>query len=227
MVSFWNITSDKLSQLEISPDEEKIIFVSDTERIFTDYDGVRTEYRSIIYVQNINDIAKKDAGKNSLYFEISTKKIYFYANDSYYLLNPDPESITYIGRYTEDIEITTSLLDRFVKERKGRDSKINDLVVDYNYNQWLKVDNKGDGSDWETIGRSNSGAGNFSGINASYTEKGLVSIKENCGLIIKNGILSLNLLDETRAPGQIVILNDEGKIDTDIYDSGVIQWQIL
>ena len=227
MISFWNVTSDKLSQLEISQNEEKIIFVSDTERIFTDFNGVRTEYRSIIYVQNINDIAKKDAGKNSLYFEISTKKIYFYANDSYYLLNPDPESITYIGRYTEQNEMTTLLLDSFVVVKKNRQSKINDLVVDSSYNQWLKVDNKGDEHDWEIIGKANSGTGNFSGIDASYSEKGLVSIKENCGLIIQNGVLSLNLLDETRAPGQIVILNNEGKIDTDIYDSGVIQWQIL
>lgn len=227
MISFWNVTSDKLSQLEISQNEEKIIFVSDTERIFTDFNGVRTEYRSIIYVQNINDMAKKDAGKNSLYFEISTKKIYFYANDSYYLLNPDPESITYIGRYTEQNEITSLLLNSFVIVKKGRESKINDLVVDYDYNQWLKVDNKGDNNDWEMIGKSGKDVGNFNGNDASYLEKGLVSIKENCGLIIKNGVLSLNLLDETRAPGQIVILNNNGKIDSDIYDSGVIQWMVL
>lgn len=223
MVTFWNITSEKLNDLEISQ-EEKIIFVSDTGRIFTDFLGKRTEYRDVIYVQSIDNIAPEDSCKNLLYFEISTKKLYFYTNDSYFLLNPDPDSIVYIGRLNVITNVTNLILNKFVEEKKGRQSKINDLIVDYEYNQWLKVDNKNDENDWIIIGKGSNS--NIVINDASYDEKGLISIKENCGLIIQDGILSLNLLDERRLPGQIVILNESGKIDEDIYESnGNISWE--
>lgn len=230
MISFWNITSDKLNDLQISESEEKIIFLSDTERIFTDFAGKRIEYRDIVYVQDINNVSSEDAEKNLIYFDLSTKKLYFYTNNSYLLLNPDSEEgIIYIGKFDADVTITASILDNFVSIKKQRASKINDLVVDYNLNQWLKINNNGDDEDWIIIGKTgNSGESNgntnISIEDATYNTKGLVSIKENCGLIIENGVLSLNILDDNRSPGQIVTLNDEGKIDSDIYDSGEILW---
>ena len=104
MLTFWNITSNKLNSLEISQNEEKVIFVSDTERLYVDYKGTRTEYRNIIYVQDINNLSPNDENKNSIYFEISTKKLYYYANNSFLILNPDPESFTYVGRFVEDVD---------------------------------------------------------------------------------------------------------------------------
>lgn len=217
MLTFWNITSDKLNSLEISESEEKVIFVSDTERLYVDFNGIRTEYRNIIYVQNINNIPQNDANKNLIYFEISTKKLYYYINDTYFLLNPDPEGFTFIGKYTGDAEITQSLLNTFVQITKGRSSKINDLIIDArNLNQWLKID-EGTNEDWVNLSQQKF---------ASYETMGLVKIKQNSGLKIENGILSLNLLDSNREPGQIVILNNEGKIDTDIIDTN-LEWSSI
>ena len=201
MVTFWNITSNKLNSLEIAQNEEKVIFVSDTERLYVDYKGIRTEYRNIIYVQDINNLSPTDENKNSIYFEISTKKLYYYANDSFIILNPDPESFTFIGRFLENVEITQNILNTFVQLVKGRPSQINDLVIDINKNQWLKVED-GTNEDWINLSEKTM---------ASYESFGLVKIKINSGLKIENGILSLNLLDSNRTPGQIVILNNERK----------------
>lgn len=216
MITFWNITSNKLNELEISEDEEKVIFVSDTERLYVDFNGVRTEYRNIIYVQNIHNIPQNDGSKNSIYFEIPTKKLYYYVNDEYYILNPDPESMVFIGKFTEDVEITKNILNTFVQIVKGRPSKINDLIIDINSNQWLKVD-EGTENDWINLNQQKF---------ASYESLGLVKIKSNAGLIIENGVLSLNLLDSSRTPGQIVTLNNSGMIDDDIVDMK-ITWESI
>lgn len=216
MLTFWNITSNKLNSLEISQNEEKVIFVSDTERLYVDYKGTRTEYRNIIYVQDINNLSPNDENKNSIYFEISTKKLYYYANNSFLILNPDPESFTYVGRFVEDVEITQNILNTFVQLMKGRASKINDLIIDINKNQWLKVD-EGTDNDWINLSEKTL---------ASYEEFGLVKIKKNSGLKIENGVLSLNLLDSERLPGQIVILNNAGKIDNDIIETN-IEWESI
>ncbi len=201
MLTFWNITSNKLNTLEINPNEEKVIFVSDTERLYVDFNGTRTEYRNIIYVQDINNIPQNNENKNLIYFEISTKKLYYYVNDTYFLLNPDQEGMTYIGKFTEDVEISQNLLNTFVQLIKRRPSKVNDMVLDLHNNQWLKID-EGTEEDW--INLSNQSF-------ASYESLGLVKIKRNSGLKIENGVLSLNLLDENRSPGQIVILNNNRK----------------
>ena len=216
MLTFWNITSDKLNNLEISETEEKIIFVSDTERLYVDFNGTRTEYRNIIYVQNINNIPQNDGNKNSIYFEVPTKKLYYYIDNEYFPLNPDPESMIFIGKYTDDSEITQDILDTFVELTKHRESKINDLIIDKNSNQWLKVDN-GTEEDWINLNQQKF---------ATYESLGLVKIKKNAGLIIENGVLSLNLLDEDRTPGQIVILNETGKIDEDVFDVK-IEWSSI
>ena len=84
---------------------------------------------------------------------------------------------------------------------KGRPSQINDLVIDINKNQWLKVE-EGTDEDWINLSEKTL---------ASYESFGLVKIKKNSGLKIENGILSLNLLDSDRLPGQIVTLNNERK----------------
>lgn len=235
MISFWNITSDKFNELLTNhkDEQEKIIFVSDTGRIYTEFNGKCVEYRSIIYVQDINQVAEEDDGKDALYFDVTSKSIYFYADGSYHLLNPNPDSISYIGKLSLN-NPTIDQLNNFVVRMKGRPSKINDFVIDNQFNQWIKVDNKNDENDWEIIGKvanQNSSETNI-GI-AGYEKLGLVSIKEGCGLIIgDNGELSLNLLDENREAGQIVILNEEGKIDEDLYDTssggdGSIIWKEL
>lgn len=201
MLTFWNITSDKLNSLEISENEEKVIFVSDTERLYVDFDGKRTEYRNIVYVQNIENIPENDENKNSIYFDISTKKLYYHINDSFFLLNPDQEGMTLIGKFTENVEVTQNILNTFVQLMKGRAPKINDLIIDYNLNQWLKIDD-GTDEDWINLNQQQM---------ASFENFGLVKIKKNSGLKIENGILSLNLLDSNRSPGQIVILNENRK----------------
>lgn len=201
MLTFWNITSEKLNELEISSTDEKIIFVSDTERLYVDFNGTRTEYRNIIYVQDINNVSHSDRNKNSIYFDISTKKLYYYINDNYFLLNPDQEGIIFIGRFTNNVEITQSILNNFVQLIKNRNAKINDLVIDSNQNQWLKVD-EGTDEDWICLNQQKF---------ATYESLGLVKIKNNAGLKIENGVLSLNLLDANRSPGQIVILNNSRK----------------
>lgn len=213
MLTFWTITSDKLNQLEISTEDQKVIFVSDTERLYVDFNGTRTEYRNIIYVQDINNISENDENKNSIYFEIPTKKMYYYIDGTYFLLNPDQEGMTFIGKFTENVEITQTILNNFVHLIKNRDSKVNDLIIDFNLNQWLKID-EGTEEDWICLNQQSF---------ASYESLGLVKIKRNSGLKIENGILSLNLLDSNRTPGQIVILNNEGKIDEDIIDTK-IEW---
>ena len=213
MVTFWNITSDKLNSLEISESDQKIIFVSDTERLYVDFNGIRTEYRDIIYVQNINNIVESDSSKNSIYFDLSAKKLYYYTDDKFILLNPDCEGIVFIGKFT-GATVNQENLNTFVQLKKGRTSKINDMVLDAKLNQWLKVDD-GTEEDWINLTKKDF---------ATYESMGLVKIKNNSGLKIENGVLSLNLLDSNRDPGQIVILNNEGKIDTDIVK---IEWEAI
>lgn len=221
MISFWNVTSDKLSGVSIDSTQEKIIFVSDNGRIYTDFKGSRKEYFDIIYVNDINNIPSADFGKSLIYFENSTNKLYFYSGSSYILLNPDIEGPLYIGKFTLDISPIDSNFNSFVTNLKGRDSRIGDLIIDYQNNQWVKVNNANQGNDWSKI------TPDIPTLSAAtYETSGLIRVQEGCGLILSGGVLSLNLMNEDRLSGQIVTLGQNGKIDEDIYNqSPVIQWE--
>ena len=69
MISFWNVTSDKLNRVPIDSLQDKIIFASDTNRVYADFQGSRREYCDMIYVQDINNIPSADLGKSLIYFE--------------------------------------------------------------------------------------------------------------------------------------------------------------
>lgn len=84
MIQFLAKNSIQLSSLQISSDE-RIIYVTDTEDVYIEKNGTRTQFRDIIYLQSTINLPI--APLNKIYFTLSDRLMRYYYNGQWQILN--------------------------------------------------------------------------------------------------------------------------------------------
>lgn len=84
MIQFLAKNSIQLSSLQISSGE-RIIYVTDTEDVYIEKNGTRTQFRDIIYLQSVINLPI--APLNKIYFTLSDRLMRYYYNGQWQILN--------------------------------------------------------------------------------------------------------------------------------------------
>ena len=84
MIQFLAKNSIQLSSLQISSGE-RIIYVTDTEDVYIEKNGTRTQFRDIIYLQSTINLPI--APLNKIYFTLSDRLMRYYYNGQWQILN--------------------------------------------------------------------------------------------------------------------------------------------
>lgn len=84
MIQFLAKNSIQLSSLQISSGE-RIIYVTDTEDVYIEKNGARTQFRDIIYLQSVINLPI--APLNKIYFTLSDRLMRYYYNGQWQILN--------------------------------------------------------------------------------------------------------------------------------------------
>lgn len=84
MIQFLAKNSIQLSSLQISSGE-RIIYVTDTEDVYIEKNGTRTQFRDIIYLQSVMNLPI--APLNKIYFTLSDRLMRYYYNGQWQILN--------------------------------------------------------------------------------------------------------------------------------------------
>lgn len=86
MIEFRAINSIQFANLEIS-DEERIIYVTDIEQVYIEKNGMRTQFRDIVYLSSYSDLPFVPLDK--IYFTLDDKKMRYFYNGKWIILNTD------------------------------------------------------------------------------------------------------------------------------------------
>lgn len=86
MIEFKAINSVQLAALSIS-DDERIIYVIDTEQVYIEKNGLRTQFRDIVYLSSSSDLPIAPLDK--IYFTLDDRKIRYYHSGNWMILNAD------------------------------------------------------------------------------------------------------------------------------------------
>lgn len=84
MIEFLAKNSLQLSSLQISS-SERIIYITDTEDVYIEKNGVRTQFRDIIYLNHTVNLPV--APLNKIYFTLNDKLMRYYYNGQWQILN--------------------------------------------------------------------------------------------------------------------------------------------
>ena len=86
MIEFKAINSVQLATLSIS-DDERIIYVTDTEQVYIEKNGLRTQFRDIVYLSYSSDLPIAPLDK--IYFTLDDRKMRYYHSGNWIILNAD------------------------------------------------------------------------------------------------------------------------------------------
>lgn len=86
MIEFKAINSVQLAALPIS-DDERIIYVTDTEQVYIEKNGLRTQFRDIVYLSSSSDLPIAPLDK--IYFTLDDRKMRYYHDGNWIILNAD------------------------------------------------------------------------------------------------------------------------------------------
>nr|DAD90257.1 MAG TPA: hypothetical protein [Myoviridae sp. ct8ME27] len=90
MIEFKAINSLQFATLSIS-DDERIIYVTDTEEVYIEKNGYRTQFRDIVYLSSSSKLPIAPLDK--IYFTLDDRKMrYFYAGEWIILNTNNPTS---------------------------------------------------------------------------------------------------------------------------------------
>lgn len=89
MIEFLTKTSTEFSSLQISSDE-RIIYITDAELVYIEKNGVRTQFRDIIYLNTQSDLPI--APLNKIYFTIDDRLLRYFYNGTWLILNENKQS---------------------------------------------------------------------------------------------------------------------------------------
>ena len=84
MIEFKAINSVQLAALSIS-DDEKIIYVTDTEQVYIEKNGLRTQFRDIVYLSSSSELPIAPLDK--IYFTLDDRKMRYYHDGNWIILN--------------------------------------------------------------------------------------------------------------------------------------------
>lgn len=93
-VKFITTVNSKLSQLEVV--NGQLIFVSDTQRIYLDFNNTRTEYSQIIVLRN-EDQRLDINPVEGFYFVLDTNILWRYESGWIQLTTPPKENVVFIN----------------------------------------------------------------------------------------------------------------------------------
>lgn len=86
MIEFKAINSVQLATLSIS-DDERIIYVTDTEQVYIEKNGYRTQFRDIVYLSSSSKLPIAPLDK--IYFTLDDRKMRYYHTGEWIILNTD------------------------------------------------------------------------------------------------------------------------------------------
>ena len=89
MIEFLAKTSTEFSNLQISLGQ-RIIYITDAELVYIEKNGVRTQFRDIIYLNSQTDLPI--APLNKIYFTIDDGFMRYFYNGSWQILNKISQS---------------------------------------------------------------------------------------------------------------------------------------
>lgn len=90
MIEFKAINSVQLAALSIS-DDERVIYVTDTEQVYIEKNGLRTQFRDIVYLSSSSELPIAPLDK--IYFTLDDRKMrYFHAGEWIILNTNNPTS---------------------------------------------------------------------------------------------------------------------------------------
>lgn len=96
IVKFVSTVDSKLSQCQV--ENGQLIFVSDTRRIYLDFNNIRTEYSQFIILGKESDRVNYLTPITSFYFIKETKTFWRYENGEWVLLtSPPKETVVFIN----------------------------------------------------------------------------------------------------------------------------------
>ena len=86
MIEFKAINSVQLAALPIS-DDERVIYVTDAEQVYIEKNGLRTQFRDIVYLSSSSKLPIAPLDK--IYFTLDDRKMRYYHAGEWIILNAD------------------------------------------------------------------------------------------------------------------------------------------